>query len=119
MLETRELDVLGKLKRVEALHRHEPGFTDPPQSGQNLRRQVVHPPTSLPAPRVGWIPPFLDGIAICQVCGDYSHATEGGIREKVTILSIDLAKNAFQVHGATADGLIHDGNRHDVNRYNK
>jgi hypothetical protein len=52
------------------------------------------------------MPPFLDGIAMCQVRGDYSHAKKGASVEKVTIIGIDLAKNVFQLHGATSDGTV-------------
>src|SRR4051794_9857918 len=53
-----------------------------------------------------WMPP-PDGIAMCQggnVCA--SHEWKRTSMDKVSIIGLDLAKRAFQAHGARADGGV-------------
>jgi transposase len=53
-----------------------------------------------------WMPP-PDGITMCQggdVCA--SHEWKRTSMEKVSLIGLDLAKRAFQAHGARADGGV-------------
>lgn len=54
---------------------------------------------------MGWVPPFFGGIAMCQDRGCLQpQERKGTPMEGATIIVVDLAKNVFFVHGATAQG---------------
>jgi transposase len=56
---------------------------------------------------MGWLPPSLDGIAMCQSGGDTATEQERtAIVDKDTVIGVDLAKNVFQLHGASASGHV-------------
>jgi hypothetical protein len=56
---------------------------------------------------MGWLPPILDGIAMCQDDGATSTNRERTTTmDNDTIIGVDLAKNVFQLHGASAEGHV-------------
>ena len=56
---------------------------------------------------MGWLPPPLDGIAMCQIGGVYSHEAERTATvTRNTMIGVDLAKNSFQIHAATMNGEV-------------
>ncbi len=54
---------------------------------------------------MGWLPPSLVGIAMCQSRG-VQHHTKRGRQMKDTMIGVDLAKNVFQLHGADMAGHL-------------
>lgn len=52
--------------------------------------------------KMGWLPPSPDGIAMCQGRGVQRHEKERTANER-SMIGVDLAKNVFQLHGATID----------------
>lgn len=57
------------------------------------------------AQKMGWLSPSPDGIAMCQGRGVQRHEKERTANED-TIIGVDLAKNVFQLHGATMTGHL-------------
>ena len=51
---------------------------------------------------MGWTPPTA---SVCQGCGVEVATKEASVGE-VSIIGLDLAKNAFQAHGAASDGTV-------------
>lgn len=51
----------------------------------------------------GWLPPFPGGIAMCQA-RVFRTPKRRGRQIKDTMIAMDLAKNAFQLHGASMTG---------------
>ena len=56
---------------------------------------------------MGWLPPCPDGIVMCQG-GDVTATETGkdGNMVKDTMIGVDLAKNVFQLHGASTTGHL-------------
>jgi hypothetical protein len=48
---------------------------------------------------MGWMPPFLDGIAMCQIRADYSHAKRRGHRWKKLPLSASWQRTCSSCTG--------------------
>jgi len=57
-------------------------------------------------PKVEWMALSPDGIAVCYTCGVESTSEREGIHGKATIIGVDLAKDAFQVHDTAADRSV-------------
>lgn len=53
---------------------------------------------------MGWTPP--NGITMCQDSGVETRYNKEASMDKVSIVGIDIAKNAFRAHGAGADGSV-------------
>jgi transposase len=57
--------------------------------------------------QMGWLPPSPNGIAMCQNSGVYDHKKERtATMTKTIMIGVDLAKNIFQIHGASMTGEV-------------
>lgn len=58
------------------------------------------------ASEMGWLPPSPDGITVCQRCGRTRprYREDGNMID--TMIGVDLAKNVFQLHGASMSGEV-------------
>lgn len=55
----------------------------------------------------GVVAALPDGIAMCQDCGVENHGAErAATMSKNTMIGVDLAKQVFQVHGASMAGRV-------------
>ena len=54
---------------------------------------------------MGWMP-APDGIEMCQSDVGERHLKEKATMDEVAIVGLDLAKRAFQLHGARQDGGV-------------
>lgn len=55
---------------------------------------------------MGWLPPYPDGIAMCQkmVLKEPQNGEDGKMKD--TMIGVDLAKAVFQLHGASMTGQV-------------
>ena len=58
------------------------------------------------SPEMGWMPLSPTASQCAKLVMSKHKCKEKATMEEVNIIGVDLAKNVFQLHGASADGAV-------------